>query len=107
MKAQPLKKTEKGYTICSPNVATHVQLNFPSPSGIIILPIMLSGTRKGTNNWTWNGDVDKPTLKPSILTRRGVGSKCHSFVTDGKVKFLMDSNHEFAGMTVDMLEVSE
>jgi len=31
------------------------------------VPVQIKGTREGTGNWTWNGDVDYPTLKPSLL----------------------------------------
>jgi len=87
---------------------------------------------KGTNQapvWGWNGDVDRPTFTPSILVRttklteagmaafdRGekpgpdgsyehVNVVCHSFVTDGRIQFLGDCTHAFAGQTVDLPEV--
>ena len=31
--------------------------------------------------------------------------RCHSFVRDGKIRFLADSYHELAGQTVDLPEV--
>lgn len=104
MKARPLKKIEKGYVICEPKEATHVHINFPSPSGDLILPVLLSGNRKGTNCWSWNGDTEKPTLKPSIKTTRE-GFVCHSFLNDGKAQFLSDCTHDLVNQTVDMLEV--
>lgn len=105
MKAQPLKRTDTGYTNCTPENATHVQINFPGPSGNLILPVVLgNATRAGTSCWSWNGDIDSPTLKPSILTQNH-RFKCHSFVNDGKAQFLGDCSHELAGQTVDMLEV--
>jgi hypothetical protein len=106
MKAQPLKATDTGYQACEAKEATHVMLNMPGPIQTRIIPVMQHGTRQGTPNWTWNGDVDKPTLRPSILTRGGDGDhRCHSFVNDGKVQFLSDCTHEFAGKTLDLLEV--
>ena len=30
------------------------------------------------------------------------GHRCHSFVTDGKIRFLNDCTHEMAGETVDL-----
>jgi hypothetical protein len=83
--------------------------------------------------WHWNGSVDKPTLKPSIdatsghyckhyvkgtgcwcTYRREDGEpspfsccKCHSFVTDGKIRFLEDSTHAMAGQTVDLPPYTE
>jgi len=115
MKALPMKQTEFGYVPCEPNEATHVQLHMPGPIPTRIIPVMIGGRREGTPNWTWNGNTEKPTLKPSILTRGG-GRKyletgeytehvCHSFVNDGMVQFLTDSNHEFSGQTVSLLDV--
>lgn len=79
--------------------------------------------------WGWNGNVDKPTFKPSILVRsteltangradldawRAAGCQrpapelesiptvCHSFVTDGRIQFLSDCTHHLAGQTVDL-----
>lgn len=76
--------------------------------------------------WTWNGDVDKPTIWPSIrlrchhsvpsaadpdvrekirrgeITQTTVHDVCHSFVTDGRIQFLADSTHALAGQTVDL-----
>lgn len=55
-------------------------------------------------SWTWNGSVDKPTFEPSILCNYhspGISS-CHSYVTDGRIKFLSDSTHHLSGKTVDL-----
>ncbi|WP_425618061.1 DUF6527 family protein [Anatilimnocola sp. NA78] len=110
MKAQPLKITDTGYTFCEAAEATHVMLNMPGPIPTRIIPVMIGGTRAGTGNWTWNGSVDSPTLKPSILTRSGHENKpivCHTFVNDGLVQFLGDCTHELAGQTVPLLDVDE
>ena len=64
----------------------------------------LSTLRKGPA-WEFNGDYDRPTLKPSILVsydRPSGRFVCHSFVTDGKIQFLDDCTHDFAGRTVEM-----
>lgn len=110
-KAQSMKLTDKGYVPCDISEATHVQLHTPGPFPTRILPVMVgNATRKGTPNWSWNGDVDKPTIKPSILTRGGNEDHpivCHSFVNDGKIQFLSDSTHELAGQTVDLLDVED
>lgn len=59
--------------------------------------------------WNWNGDVDKPTLSPSILQRAGpygelappekVGKTdiCHCFVRDGNIEFCGDCTHDKRG----------
>ena len=50
--------------------------------------------------WTWNGDMDKPTLSPSLLVRGKY--RCHSFVKNGMIQFLNDSDHKLAGATVPL-----
>lgn len=64
--------------------------------------------------WSWNGSVETPTLSPSVLVTydgRDAGidgappSVCHSFVTDGQIKFLSDCTHDLAGQTVTLPSV--
>lgn len=114
MKAQPLKIVDGGHVACSPAEATHLVLNMPGPIPHRLLPVMIGGTRRGTGNWTWNGDTERPTLKPSIstiTTMRVYGEikevRCHTFVNDGKVQFLGDCTHELAGTTVDLLDIED
>jgi hypothetical protein len=108
VKARPLIATETGYRECEVAEATHVMLNMPGPIPTRIIPVMIKGTREGTGNWTWNGDTEKPTLKPSILSRGGGGDhRCHTFVNDGMVQFLGDCSHELAGQTLPLLEVDQ
>ena len=53
--------------------------------------------------WTWNGSLDKPTFTPSLLCNgHDPASRCHSFVTDGRIQFLADCWHPLAGQTVDI-----
>lgn len=84
-------------------------------------------------HWHFDGNLEAPTLSPSILMRQGhfcheppvPGNcacdfterfpeedpwewpccRCHSFVKAGKIQFLADCSHELAGKTVDLLEV--
>mgnify|MGYP006349575783 FL=1 len=126
MKAKPLKLIYGvGYVDALIDEATHVALNFPGPVGVLHLPVILKGTRDGTNCWTWNGDTEKPTLRPSVLTQgtwRVSGEeharlmsggtveprkyRCHTWVNDGQAQFLDDCSHDLRGQIVDMLEVS-
>lgn len=83
--------------------------------------------------WTFNGDLDRPTFTPSILVRSGHYTSqhkdgegcwcdfeqrfgkpvqykcyiCHSFVTDGRIQFLPDCTHKLAGQTVDLPDILE
>lgn len=109
MKAKPVKLVYGvGYVDAPVDEATHVTLNFPGPVGTLTLPVILKGTRDGTGCWTWNGDVEKPTLRPSVLTeQRHNNLRCHTWVNDGQAQFLDDCSHELRGQTVDMLEVPE
>lgn len=71
------------------------------------------------SGWTWNGNVEQPSFKPSIKVTgterltpeqhaaimRGEPFKpiptcCHSFVTDGLIKFEGDCTHVLVGQTV-------
>jgi len=57
--------------------------------------------------WGWNESFDKPTFTPSIRVRgsyKRIKSTCHSFVTDGKIKYLSDCTHEYAGKTLELSE---
>lgn len=88
-----------------------------------------TGTTRPT--WSFNGNLEFPTFKPSLLIRSGCsmsGHKpemgcwctfeakygkpspfkcgvCHLYVTDGKIQFLSDCTHELAGKTVDLQEI--
>lgn len=104
MKAKPMRAISGGYEPCEPSEATHLRMEVPGPFSTRILPVMIGGTRAGTRNWTWNGSIESPTVKPSIRTTDGV-EVCHSFINDGKIQFLGDCTHAFAGQTMDLFEV--
>ena len=59
--------------------------------------------------WSWNGDMDNLTIKPSILVRYGRDGKrrCHSFISDGVWEFLSDCTHTLAGQKVPMVDLPE
>lgn len=86
-------------------------------------------THTVNGSWTWNGDVVRPTLSPSVLVTSGhycqshqPGDdcyctlrakepdtnwpegcyRCHSFVRDGQIEFLSDCTHALAGQTVPL-----
>lgn len=57
----------------------------------------------GTSRWEFNGSMDKPTFTPSLLCNPDhPDSRCHSFVSDGRIQFLSDCWHNLAGQTVDI-----
>ena len=85
------------------------------------------GTGPGPR-WGYNENPDKPTFTPSILVRwhqwtppaydpevskkiksgeivqTRVEKVCHTFVTDGRIHYLSDCTHAFAGQTIDLPE---
>lgn len=109
MKALPLRKEGSDYLPCEPEAATFLKFNLPGPISTRVLPVQIKGKREGTGNWTWNGDTEKPTLRPSILNdfRPHSPLVCHTWITDGQVIFLTDSTHELSGQTLDLLEIEQ
>ena len=65
--------------------------------------------QKGGVMWTFNGDMEKPTISPSYLT--GIDNftkvRCHSFIKEGKIQFLADCYHELKGQTVELPDIDE
>ncbi len=58
------------------------------------------------HTWGFNGDIERPTFTPSILCNANFPeSRCHSYVTDGKIRFLDDCHHALKGQTVDLPDV--
>jgi hypothetical protein len=126
VKAQPVKLIYgQGYEPCTAEEATHVTIRVPGPTGLLTLPVILSGKREGTGCWTWNGSTEAPTLRPSVLTngtyrmtdaeydaiRSGAKIepcpwRCHSWINDGAAQFLDDCSHELKGQTVALLDVT-
>jgi hypothetical protein len=61
--------------------------------------VRVEGAR--TPRWTWNGSLEKPSFMPSVLYTAG-GNICHTYITDGNVRFLPGCTHELAGQTVPL-----
>lgn len=58
--------------------------------------------------WAFNGDVDKPTFSPSVAVvsyNKEVETRCHSFIREGRIEYLPDSDHSLAGQTIEMIDV--
>jgi len=123
MKAMPVKLINGQWVEVTKDEGTHVHLIFPLNIVITLnieppfsynilrdryIPYQLNGSREHTGNWSWNGDTEKPTLRPSILTTSKQGDInhiCHSFVNDGIIEFLSDCTHEFVNTKRELLEV--
>lgn len=62
------------------------------------------------DSWGWNGDLERPTFSPSLLTRLTMAGRervCHSFVVDGVWQYLGDCTHEKAGQHVPMVDLPD
>ena len=62
------------------------------------------------NRWSFNGNMEKPTFRDSMLSTSGPAEDrkrnvCHSYVTDGQIKFLDDCTHALKGQTIDLLDI--
>lgn len=73
-------------------------------------------TKPHPQGWEFNGDMNSPTLNPSVLItfRRSdpddadakvFESTCHAVITNGRVFYCPDSTHKLAGQTVDLPEL--
>lgn len=61
-------------------------------SGIHLLPV---NTTETSPAWDWDGNLEKPTLSPSILTGKGTKFICHSFLRAGVFDYLGDCTHRY------------
>lgn len=64
----------------------------------------------GKPTWGFNGNLERPTFTPSILSKYSCREGepeyvCHSFVRDGLIQFLNDCTHALAGQTVDLPDI--
>lgn len=79
------------------------------------------GTGSGPR-WTFNGNLESPTLSPSVLCTwtepsdvpeefddptKDITLCCHSFVRDGHIQFLNDCTHDLAGKTVELPAIDQ
>lgn len=88
----------------------------PGCDNAVTLPV------EGPHAWQWDGNVDRPTVSPSVLQNgfkpmtdeqharylvtgelpRRVPLVCHFFLRAGQIEFLGDSTHELSGQTVPL-----
>lgn len=73
-------------------------------SGLHMLPV---NTDKHQPVWNWDGDLEKPTLNPSILTGKGTSLICHSYLRAGVFEFLSDCTHSLKNQFVPMPDLPD
>lgn len=82
---------QKAALIYMPGVPCHVMINLEGQHPV----------------WSWNGDMEKPTFSPSILTQLPWGPerkqiRNHVFVRDSQIQYLSDCTHKYAGKTLEL-----
>jgi hypothetical protein len=83
------------------------------PTANIIGTASIMNTSGSGAGWFWNGDVNKPTVAPSVLRcshprhEQPDSPRCHVFIREGKLMFMVDSTHHLAGHTVEIPEWQE
>lgn len=73
--------------------------------GLHMLPVNCGDVHQPS--WDFNGDMERPTLSPSILTQGGYVEVCHSYLKDGVFEFLSDSTHPLSGQKVPIPDLPE
>ena len=71
------------------------------------LHILAVNSLSKSPSWNFDGNLELPTLSPSILTRHGEGRVCHSFLKAGMFEFLTDCTHSLAGQKVLIPDLPE
>ena len=72
-------------------------------SGLHMLAVNATNTSPA---WEWSGDLNTPTLSPSILSHIGE-EVCHSFLKDGIFQYLGDCTHSLANKNVPMIDLPD
>lgn len=75
--------------------------------GLHMLPV---NTTEHSPQWNWDGNIEEPTLSPSILTHHDDARGkfvCHSFIKAGMIEFLGDCTHALAGQTVPLPDLPD
>jgi len=61
------------------------------------------------HTWTITGPEDSLTVTPSIFVNKDRvnpdAHACHLFIRDGKIQYLEDCSHEYAGKTIEMVNM--
>ncbi|MCK9544275.1 MAG: DUF6527 family protein [Novosphingobium sp.] len=61
-----------------------------------------------TPRWLWNNNIESPTVTPSIvLNAQDLKQRCHLQIINGRLRYLSDSYHYLAGITISMVDLEE
>lgn len=79
-------------------------------TGLHMLPVNVTqpdNPLKHITSWTWDYNLETPTISPSILTGRGSPFICHSFLKAGIFQFLDDCTHDLKGQFVPIPDLPD
>jgi hypothetical protein len=90
--------------------------NGDNPDWLIFCPgcknahgVWTSKKNRSGARWSFDGDMELPTIKPSIHVNKDGKVKgqarCHCIITRGRIQFLKDSTHDLRGQTVDLPDI--
>ena len=63
--------------------------------------------RSDGGNHDFNGDLDNPTVTPSLVQNFTPGTMCHSFINNGHIQYLTDCFHHLAGQTIELPDIDK
>lgn len=95
---------------CCPGcVAERRSAGWTDYEGLHMLPVNVTEDI-GKPSWTFDGNLEAPTLSPSILTKSKIGNKetrCHSYLRNGVFEFLSDCTHSLVNQHVPMPDLPD
>jgi len=91
------------------NGVDYLEFKVPEGIGLMLLPVITKGKREGSAVWTWNGDLEKPTLRPSVRTKytneKGEYVEIHYWLNDGVCQCLDDCTDGNAGKKLELIDI--
>ena len=103
----------------SPTEWVVIDPRFPRTSPTAIRTVQHVPKRTAKAKWEFNGDVDSPTITPSVNESWGpIPENCrqpgepetqrnHYIISGGKISYCPDCTHSFAGQTLELPEFTE
>lgn len=73
--------------------------------------VPVNTTQHVKGSWLWNGDVDKPTLTPSVRhyytkPKGGEVTTCHYHLREGVLDYCGDSQHVLKGQKIALPNIT-
>lgn len=93
----------------------HLYYHCPGCKGCHAIPVLIG--KKEDKHWEWNGDLEKPTVAPSVKhfypdshyqAHPGLAHFCcHYHIRNGNIEYCSDCSHDHNGKTVPLPPFSE